>query len=99
MQRRAVMFKISKGLGNLAEETLRFYRQIGVEEVGVPARFTTNVNLRPLVPPTRTKASGPLPPMWEEDELRRICEHVRGFDLEPTAIALPLSGAIQMGWE
>ena len=33
------MFKISKGLGNLAAETLRFYRQIGVEEVSVPGRF------------------------------------------------------------
>ena len=54
------MFKISKGLGNLAAATLRFFRQIGVEEVAVPARFHTNVNLRPLVPPAQRSAPGPL---------------------------------------
>ena len=91
------MFKISKGLGNLAEQTLRFYRQIGVEEVAVPARFNTNIKLRPLVPPTQRKAAGPMGPMWDEDELVRICEHVRSFELEPAAIALPLSGPILMG--
>lgn len=91
------MFKISKGLGNLAVETLSFYRQIGVEEVAVPARFNTNVNLRPLVPPTQRRAAGPMPPQWDEDELRRICDHVRGFELEPMAIALPISGRILMG--
>jgi len=51
-------FKISKGLGNLAEETLRFYRQIGVEEVAVPARLNTRVNLRPLVPPVQCRSGG-----------------------------------------
>ncbi len=93
------MFKISKELGNLAEQTLRFYRQIGVEEVAVPARFNTRINLRPLVPPTQTKAAGPMRPMWDEDELVRICDYVRGFELEPAAIALPLSGRILMGQE
>ena len=66
------MFKISKGLGNLAAATLGFYRQIGVEEVQVPARGNTNINLRPLVPPTQKKAAGPMPPAWDEDELQRI---------------------------
>ena len=93
------MFKISKGLGNLAAETLSFYRQIGVEEVQVPARYNTNVNLRPLVPPTQRKAAGPMPPAWDEDELRRICDHVRGFDLRPEVIGLPVSGRILMGQE
>jgi len=93
------MIKISKGLGNLAAATLGFYRQIGVEEVQVPARFNTNINLRPLVPPTQKKAAGPMPPAWDEDELQRICDHVRGFELEPTAIGLPISGRILMGQE
>jgi len=88
------MFKIGKGLGNLAEETLRFFRQIGVEEVAVPARFNVNVNLRPLVPAAQLKAPGPLPPMWDEEELERIVGHVRAFDLEPTIMDLPLSGAV-----
>jgi mannonate dehydratase len=91
------MFKISKGLGNLAEETLRFFSQIGVEEVAVPARFNENVNLRPLVPPAQLKAPGPLPPMWDEEELERIAAHVRAFDLAPTIMDLPLSGAVLLG--
>jgi len=91
------MFRISKGLGNLAAETLRFYRQIGVEEVSVPGRFHTRVNLRPLVPPAQTQARGPQPEPWDEEELRRICAHVRSFDLEPASMTLPLSGRILMG--
>ena len=93
------MFKISKGLGNLSAEMLCFYRQIGVEEVQVPARFNANVKLRPLVPPAQSKAHGPMPAPWDEGELRRICDHVRAFDLEPAAIALPVSGGILMGRE
>jgi len=90
-------FKISKGLGNLAEETLRFYRQIGVEEVAVPSRFDTRVNLRPLVPPAQRKPPGPQPEPWDPEELRRIADYVRSFDLEPTTLNLPLSGNILMG--
>ena len=93
------MFKISKGLGNLSAEMLRFYRQIGVEQVQVPTRFNANVKLRPLVPPAQSKADGPMPAPWDEGELRRICDHVRAFDLEPAAIALPVSGRILMGRE
>ena len=91
------MFKISKGLGNLSAEMLRFYRQIGVEQVQVPTRFNANVKLRPLVPPAQSKAHGPMPAPWDEGELRRICDHVRAFDLEPAAIPLPVSGRILMG--
>ena len=91
------IFKISKGLGNLAEETLRFYRQIGVEEVAVPSRFNTRINLRPLVPPAQRKAPGPQPDPWGAEELRRIADHVRSFDLEPTTLNLPLSRNILMG--
>jgi len=93
------MFKISKGLGNLSAEMLRFYRQIGVEQVQVPTRFNANVKLRPLVPPAQSKAHGPMRAPWDEGELRRICDHVRAFDLEPAAIPLPVSGRILMGRE
>lgn len=91
------MFKIGKGLGNLAEETLRFFRQVGVEEVAVPVRLNADSNLRPLVPPAQLKAPGPLPPMWDEEELERIAAHVRAFDLEPTIVDLPLSGRVLLG--
>ena len=91
------MFKIGKGLGNLAEDTLRFFRQIGVEEVAVPTRLNADSNLRPLVPPAQLKAPGPLPPMWDEEELARIAARVRSFDLEPTIVNLPLSGRVLLG--
>lgn len=91
------MFKISKGLGNLADATLRFFRQIGVEEVATPARFHTRVNLRPLVPPPQLSARGPQPEPYDEDELNRIRAHVQSFDLEATTLGLPLSGNILMG--
>lgn len=93
------MFKISKGLGNVAEETLRFFAQIGVEEVGIPARLNDDVQLRPLVPSPQLKAPGSLPPMWDEAELQRIAARVRTFDLQPTLMDLPLSGRILLGLE
>ena len=88
------MFKISKGLGNVAESTLRFFTQIGVEEVSIPSRLNDNLQLRPLVPSPQLKAPGPLPAMWDEAELQRIAERVRAFDLNPTLMDLPLSGRI-----
>ena len=93
----AVTFKIAKVLGDLAPETLRFYRQIGVEQVAVPGRFNARVNLRPLVPPAQLKARGPQPEPWDEGELHRIREHVLAFGLEPTTLNLPLSGDVLMG--
>ena len=93
------MFKISKGLGNLAEDTLRFFAQIGVEQVGVPARLSDDVQLRPLVPPPQLQAPGPLPAMWDEAELQRIADRVRSFDLQPALMNLPVSGRILLGIE
>ena len=93
------MFKISKGLGNVAESTLRFFAQIGVEEVSIPARLNDNLQLRPLVPSPQLKAPGPLPAMWDEAELQRIAARVRAFDLNPTLMDLPLSGRILLGLE
>ena len=93
------MFKISKGLGNVAESTLRFFAQIGVEEVSIPARLNDNLQLRPLVPSPQLKAPGPLPAMWDEAELQRIAARVRAFGLEPSLMDLPLSGRILLGLE
>ena len=33
--------KIGKGIGDISEQTLRFYRQIGVDAVGMPTRWRT----------------------------------------------------------
>ena len=93
--------KIGKGLGDVAEQTLRFYKQISVEEVGMPTRYITDVGtiptIRPLVPPTQTGPVAPLGEPWDEAELRRIKARIESFELTPTMMSLPLSGNIVMG--
>jgi mannonate dehydratase len=90
--------KIGKQLADVSEQSLRFYRQIGVEQVGIPARYVTEPRRsRPLVPPPQEGPVGPQPPAWDLDELRRICDRVRQFDLEPVAIGLPISGNVLLG--
>lgn len=90
--------KIGKQLGDLSEKSLRFYRQIGVEAVALPARFITEQRAsRPLVPPVQDRPAGPQAPPWDLDELCRMCDQVRAFDLVPSSIALPLSGNILLG--
>ena len=84
--------KIGKGLGTVAEETLRFYAQIGVEHVGLPLRYSTKVGARPLVPPAQTGPAGPLGAPWDEPELHRIRERIEYFGLTPSETRLPLSG-------
>ena len=93
------MFKISRGLGNVAESTLRFFAQIGVEEVSIPSRLNDNLAAAAARAVTSIKGSGPLPAMWDEAELQRIAERVRAFDLNPTLMDLPLSGRILLGLE
>jgi len=90
--------RISKQLADLSESTLRFYRQAGVEEVTLPARYVDEPrNSRPHVPPTQTGPAGPQPPPWTVEELTRMRERAAAFDLDATTIALPVSGAILMG--
>jgi mannonate dehydratase len=93
--------KIGKGLGDVAEETLRFFRQIGVEEVGMPARYITEPGTpptrRPHVPPTQTGPAGSMPPPWDDEELRAIRARMGSFGLTPTMMSLPLSGNILLG--
>jgi mannonate dehydratase len=91
--------KIGKGLGDTAEETLSFYRQIGVETVRIPPRLRTQVTARGLVPPTQ---NGPLraqPEVWEEETLCEVAEYIRSFGLVPSAMNLLVSGNIVMGRE
>lgn len=90
--------KIGKGLGDLADETLRFYAQVGVEEVGLPGRFITEPRpSRPHVPPAQTGPAGPQGPAWDVAELRRMRERAAAFGLDASTKALSLSGAILMG--
>ncbi len=95
---RTYQVKIGKQIADLSESSLRFYRQIGVEEVGVPSRYVdTPRSSRPLVPPAQERPHGPQAPAYDREEQRRICDRVRAFALEPTTISLPLSGRIVMG--
>lgn len=89
---------IGKGLGDLSAPTLRFYRQIGVEEVGLPGRFVTEpAASRPHVPPPQNGPPGPQRAPWDPDELRRACERVCQFDLLPSSLGLSVSGNILLG--
>lgn len=97
MTARTPRIAIGKGLPNLAAQTLRFYRQVGVTEVVMPTRYGTVVRRRPLVPPAQTAALRAQPEPWCEAELRRIMDRIAAYDLVPSAINLPLSGNIVMG--
>ncbi len=90
--------KIGKGLSDTAEETLRFYRQIGVETVTMPPRPRMQITPRGLVPPAQTAPRGSQP-LWKSQELYDVAEYIRSFGLVPSAMALPLSGNILMGQE
>ncbi|MCB0100180.1 MAG: hypothetical protein KDE46_30820, partial [Caldilineaceae bacterium] len=65
--------QIGKEIGDVAEETLRFFAQIGVEAVGMPTRFNTtpgaNPTTRPLIPPPQTQPAPSLATPWDEDEM------------------------------
>jgi mannonate dehydratase len=88
---------IHAALPNLAENTLRYYRQIGIEDVTMPAQYTESGASRPLVPPAQKSAPPPLPPAWDIDQLLRISSRIRAFDLNPACMDLPLSADIMMG--
>lgn len=95
------VFQVGKELGDVALITLRFFRQIGVEVVGMPTRWNetagTNPTKRPLVPPAQTAPPSAQPPAWDEEELRRIKSRIEAFGLTPVQANLPLSGNILLG--
>lgn len=93
--------RIGKGIGDIAETTLRFFRQIGVEDVHMPTRWNeragTGPTTRPLIPPTQTGAVGRQGRVWDEAELRCIRDRIASFGLQATVAGLGLSGDIVMG--
>ena len=91
--------KICKALGNIDENSLRFYQQIGVEQVNIPPSINSDLKLRPLVPPAQKEPPLPMPKKWNKDELNCICDQVRSFNLDPTEIELPISRSILLGEE
>lgn len=93
--------QIGKEIGDVAEETLRFFAQIGVEVVGMPTRYNekagTNPTKRPLIPPTQTKSLGPLHQPWDDAELQQIKSRIESFGFSVATANLPLSGNIVLG--
>lgn len=93
--------QIGKEIGDVAEETLRFFTQIGVEAVGMPTRFNTtagaNPTTRPLIPPAQTAPHPSPTAAWDEEELRAVKGRIESFGLAVATANLPLSGAIVMG--
>ena len=80
------------GLGNVADATLRLYRQIGVEAIRIPTRMNTRLTVRPLVPPTQRSPRGRQAPPWDEALLRRIMARIAGYGLAPLGVNLEPSG-------
>lgn len=91
--------KIGKGIGDVSEQTLRFYRQIGVEAVSMPTRWREGPSAgeRRLVPPPQTGPKGAQGRVWDERELQRIAARIAEFDLQPLAARLDISGRVLMG--
>ena len=91
--------KIGKGIGDISEQTLRFYRQIGVDAVVMPTRWRTEPGTgeRKLVPPTQMGPKGAQGGIWDERELQRIKARIESYDLTPLIAGLGISGRVLMG--
>lgn len=89
---------------DLSTDRLRFYRQIGAQEVTLQVandgKFTSRVHdrpVRPMVPPAQTSALGGPGQPWDEAVLRTMVERCEAFGLDATTMNLGLSGAILNG--
>jgi mannonate dehydratase len=93
--------KVGKGLGDISEGTLQFFRQVGVEAVSIPTRYNEKkdgvLTTRPLVPPTQRGPAGPMGKPWDEAEVQRVIERVSNYGFSIEGARLGLSGNIVMG--
>lgn len=90
--------KIGKQLGDVSSATLRFFRQIGVEEVGMPSRLITEPRRsRPLVPAAQEGPAAPQPDPWNAATLAQIRARIDQAGLVPASMDLPLSAEILTG--
>ncbi len=69
--------KVGKGLRDLSDETLTFFKQMGIEHVTMPTRLNLTRRKRGLVPSTDggPRNDGLLRP-WDADDLRRIKDYL-----------------------
>jgi mannonate dehydratase len=94
--------KIAQGLPNLADETLRFYRQLGVEYVTMPLAYNTGIARRPLSPPVAA-APGPgtIKP-FAEATLLRVKQRLEAAGFHPELVHIGGYHRILLGrpgWE
>ena len=77
--------KLAKGLRDLSDDTLAFFKQLGIEHVTMPTRFNLESSKRGLIPGTDNGPSNdePLEP-WKAAELKRIKDYLgeRGLSAE-----------------
>jgi mannonate dehydratase len=78
--------KIAQGLGDVADETLRFYAQLGIRYVAMPAAYNTTVRKRPLSPPAAKPPGAGRSRPWDEATLARVKERIEAAGLKPELI-------------
>ena len=95
--------RVGKGIGDVSTETLKFFKQIGVEDVHMPTRWNersgSTPTVRPHVPPAAIGPAGLVGKPWDLDELKRIKDRISEHGLEATVAELGLSGNLLMGLE
>ncbi len=90
--------KVAKGLRDLSDETIAFYKQMGVEHVVMPTRFNTKPSKRDLIPATD---NGPqddsLLEPWDAAELERIKDYLAEHGLSGELVHLGRTWRILLG--
>jgi mannonate dehydratase len=80
--------KIGFMISDLSDATLRFVKQIGVDWVGAPARYTLESAPRGLMPPLGRPPGGSGRP-WVEAEIRRVKERIESAGLRVGIMSVP----------
>lgn len=90
--------KLGKGLRDLSDETLDFFKMLGVKHVVMPSRYSIDVSRRGLVPASDggPQDDRPLQP-WDEAELERIKDRIKEKGLTPMMIHLGRMYAVMHG--
>ena len=82
--------KLGKGIRDLSDETLDFFRILGIRYVAMPARYSMQRRRRGLVPRTDTGPSSDEPTRpWDPDELSRVKDRLVSKGLEPLMVHHP----------
>lgn len=90
--------KLGKGLRDLSQGTLGFYRKLGIRHVVMPTRYSVQPTRRGLVPRTDTGPSSDAPKRpWNPAELSRIKNRIEAWDLKPMMVHLGRMHQVTLG--